>query len=274
MAGRIDFSSVRRKSLSVAVLASSIAAFALPGGAGEAGSPSGTFLTLSDVHYDGNAQDVWGSQQETSRILWTRAQDESKRLVAEKNPGFVIYLGDLPAHNMDAGRRETQFRAVLDGLQSIVAGTGKRLIYVPGNNDSVAPDYCAFTEGGETPFDHASDPKAWPVVNSKPADFINRDNLAKGYYSVYPLGAPAGAGTSPNLRVVTLNSVIFNPNYGGFAGTCVSPSVRQDDANGQIEWLRGELQAARDAGHKVLIAMHVPPGVNGYGSWHNPDAIV
>ncbi|MEM7429901.1 MAG: hypothetical protein AAF441_27855, partial [Pseudomonadota bacterium] len=101
-----------------------------------------------------------------------------------------------------------------------------------------------------------------------------RDNLAKGYYSVYPLGAPAGAGTSPNLRVVTLNSVIFNPNYGGFTGTCVSPSVRQDDANGQIEWLRGELQAARDAGHKVLIAMHVPPGVNGYGSWHNPDAIV
>lgn len=130
------------------------------------GAQPGSFLTLSDVHYDGNSADIWGQGHETSAILSTRAQAEAKRAIAADDPGFILYLGDLPAHGQPEALRETQFQAVLDGLQGLVAGTQKRLLFLPGNNDSDGEDYCAFTTGGDTPFDAASDPSAWPVINA------------------------------------------------------------------------------------------------------------
>jgi sphingomyelin phosphodiesterase acid-like 3 len=226
----------------------------------------GSFLTLSDVHYDGNGTDIWGQGQETSAILWTRAQAEAKGIVAADDPGFILYLGDLPAHGQPEAARETQFKAVLDGLQGLVAGTNKRLLFLPGNNDSDGEDYCAFTTGGATPFDAASDPTAWPVINAQPGDIIDAAQLARGFYSAYPLGKSAP------LRLLALNTVIFNPNYGTFQGaSCVDAATRQADANAQIEWLYAQLTDAALKKEKVIVAMHVPPGIDGYGGAPNWD---
>jgi hypothetical protein len=233
--------------------------------AAQGGQP-GSFLALSDVHYDGNSADIWGQGQETSAILWTRAQAEAKRAIAADDPGFILYLGDLPAHGEPQAIRETQFKAVLDGLQGLVAGTKKRLLFLPGNNDSDGEDYCAFTTGGETPFDAASDPSAWPVINAQPGDIIDAGQLARGFYSAYPLGK------STPLRLLALNTVIFNPNYGTFQGaSCVDAATRQADANAQIEWLYAQLTDAALKKEKVIVAMHVPPGIDGYGGAPNWD---
>ncbi|AQA00285.1 hypothetical protein BWQ93_18830 [Sphingopyxis sp. QXT-31] len=233
--------------------------------AAQGGQP-GSFLTLSDVHYDGNSADIWGQNQETSAILWTRAQAEAKGIVAADDPGFILYLGDLPAHGQSEAARETQFKAVLDGLQGLVAGTSKRLLFLPGNNDSDGEDYCAFTTGGATPFDAASDPSAWPVINAQPGDIIDAGQLARGFYSAYPLGKSAP------LRLLALNTVIFNPNYGTFQGaSCVDATTRQADANAQIEWLYAQLTDAALKKEKVIVAMHVPPGIDGYGGAPNWD---
>lgn len=233
--------------------------------AAQGGQP-GSFLALSDVHYDGNSTDIWGQGQETSAILWTRAQAEAKRIVAADDPGFILYLGDLPAHGEPQALRATQFKAVLDGLQGLVAGTNKRLLFLPGNNDSDGEDYCAFTTGGQTPLDAASDPTAWPVINAQPGDIIDAGQLARGFYSAYPLGK------SVPLRLLALNTVIFNPNYGTFQGaSCVDAATRQADANAQIAWLYAQLTDAALKKEKVIVAMHVPPGIDGYGGGPNWD---
>lgn len=236
------------------------------------GAQPGSFLTLSDVHYDGNSADIWGQGQETSAILWTRAQAEAKGIVAADDPGFILYLGDLPAHGQTEAARETQFKAVLDGLQGLVAGTKKRLLFLPGNNDSDGEDYCAFTTGGATPFDAATNPAAWPVINAQPGDIIDASQLARGFYSAYPLGQPAPGAPAVALRLLALNTVIFNPNYGTFQGTsCVDAATRQADANAQIEWLYAQLTDAALKKEKVIVAMHVPPGIDGYGGGANWD---
>lgn len=230
----------------------------------------GSFLALSDVHYDGNAADQWGRNHETSKILWSRAQAEAQRIVAADDPGFILYLGDLPAHNMPQSVRATQFKAVLDGLQGLVAGTQKRLLFLPGNNDSDGEDYCAFTTGGATPFDAASDPAAWPMVNAQLGDIIDASQLARGFYAAYPLGKPGAGRSGASLRLLALNTVIFNPNYGVFGdGTCVDAATRQADANAQLEWLSVQLAATRAAGDRVMLAMHVPPGTDGYSGYPN-----
>lgn len=236
----------------------------------------GSFLALSDVHYDGNSTDQWGRNHETSKLLWTRAQAEAGQVIAQSNPDFVVYLGDLPAHGMPQSVREQQFRTVLDGLQALVAGSDRRLLFLPGNNDSDGEDYCAFTTGGETPFDAASDPAAWPVVNAKPGDIIDAGQLARGFYAAYPLGKPVAGASGPALRLLALNTVIFNPNYGVFGGgNCVDAATRQADANAQLEWLAAQLAATRAAGDRAMLAMHVPPGTDGYSgnpNW-NPDLL-
>lgn len=234
------------------------------------GVQPGSFLTLSDVHYDGNGADIWGQGQETSAILWTRAQAQAARMIAKDDPGFIVYLGDLPAHNQPLGARETQFKAVLDGLQGMVAGTNKRLLFLPGNNDSDGEDYCAFTTGGQTPFDAAAHPAVWPMVNAQPGDVIDASQLARGFYSAYPLGVPATGSRDPALRLLALNTVIFNPNYGVFYGAnCVDAATRQADANAQIEWIYAQLVDAALKKEKVIVAMHVPPGIDGYGGAPN-----
>lgn len=237
----------------------------------------GTFLALSDVHYDGNSADIWGQNQETSAILWTRAQAEAKRVIAAEDPGFILYLGDLPAHGQPQALRETQFKAVLDGLQGLVAGTQTRLLFLPGNNDSDGEDYCAFTTElpdpghpgqtiATTPFSAATSPDVWPVINAQPGDIVDASQLRRGFYSAYPLGKSAA------LRLLVLNTVIFNPNYGIFQGaSCVDAATRQADANAQIEWLYAQLTDAARAKEKVIVAMHVPPGIDGYGGGANWD---
>lgn len=230
----------------------------------------GSFLALSDVHYDGNATDQWGRNHETSKVLWTRAQAEAQSIIAADDPAFIVYLGDLPAHGMPQSVREQQFRAVLDGLQGLVAGSDRRLLFLPGNNDSDGEDYCAFTTGGETPFAAATDPSAWPVVNAKPGDIIDASQLARGFYAAYPLGKPGAGRSGPALRLLALNTVIFNPNYGVFnKGDCVDAATRQADANAQLEWLAAQLAATRMAGDKAMLAMHVPPGTDGYSGYPN-----
>lgn len=230
----------------------------------------GSFLALSDVHYDGNTSDQWGRNHETSKILWTRAQGEAGRIIAKSDPGFIVYLGDLPAHGMPQSIREQQFRTVLDGLQGLVAGSDTRLLFLPGNNDSDGEDYCAFTTGGQTPFAAATDPAAWPVVNAQPGDIIDASQLARGFYAAYPLGKPVAGSSGPALRLLALNTVIFNPNYGVFGQqTCVDQATRQADANMQLEWLQAQLAATRAAGDRAMLAMHVPPGTDGYSGYPN-----
>jgi len=214
-----------------------------------------TFLALSDIHYVGTANETCGQAgDETDDALWSAAQAEAQRVIQAERPAFAIYLGDLPSHCTP--HPDSQFTVALDGLANI-AGAGTKLIYVPGNNDALDGDYYPFADNaGQTPLDRST---AWggkPVLNARPGDMIDVRNLSKGYYAAYAVQASASA---PALRVIALNTTIFTAKYGQRV------PGRQAESDAQLDWLDAQLKDARAKKEKVIIAMHVPPGTDGYG---------
>ncbi len=231
-----------------------------------------TFLALSDVHYGVRAiSGKWGHGNETSLVLWQNAQAKAIDLIAKQAPKFTVYLGDMPAHSEPEATRKQEFTTVLGGLAHI-AGPSHRLYFLPGNNDTNAGDYCQFTDNqDETPFASAHSGN-WPALNAMDT-LIDRSGLAQGYYSAYPLGK-----NDTSLRLITLNTVMFNANYGhGFHWTPCQPYMTDAEiqmaASIQLSWLAQQLADAQANNERTLIAMHVPPGMDGHGGspmW-NPD---
>jgi hypothetical protein len=143
---------------------------------------------------------------------------------------------------------------VLSDLRDLAAGSGIPLLYMPGNNDSLAGDYFSFADGaGKTSLSLVPDAD-YPAVNASqpcgsPPCLVSNPRPDLGFYSARPVDG---------LRVVALNSVILGREYHEVDG------VSQLDAgNAQLDWLEGELDDAAGR-EKVLIAMHIPPGDDAY----------
>ena len=225
------------------------------------------FLAISDVHLlpGDTACDQIGC--ETSHDFWTATQTQARALIDSEMPDFVIYLGDLPAHGMsEPAARAQVLKDALDGLQGIVHHTDIPLFYLPGNNDTLGYntwhhyqyDYCPFTEQDQSPFTEASNPGAWPVINGA-ADIIDDTHLADGYYAAR---IDMGAAGTP-LRILALNTVIYTTAYTHCTDTAATAGSTQ------LDWVTGQLDAAAAAGEAVYIAMHVPPGIDGFSG--NPN---
>lgn len=168
-----------------------------------------SFLALSDIHYTGRTgRCPQPGGPETDPILWKAAQAEAQRVIRQEKPAFAIYLGDLPSHC--PSRHRDELIAALTGLATI-AGKDTRLIYVPGNNDSLDGDYGPFTGDGGTPLGLSKPWNGSPVLNIPAADMIDASHLDKGYYAVYAVRAVAPA---PSLRVIALNTTMFTSKYG------------------------------------------------------------
>ncbi|HUA16817.1 MAG TPA: metallophosphoesterase [Verrucomicrobiae bacterium] len=181
----------------------------------------------------------------------------------QSNSPVVLFTGDLLGHNIPANYCAAQYspnppppdcvtnessaiQTFINNTFTFVAGKMRTavgtapVIYVPGNIDTYSGGY-----GPSTSFLVANGATVY-------SEFLNGvgDNATftsnfetGGYYSVAPLGS--------NLLVVGLNSNSFVygwPSYGS--------------ADTEIAWLDAQLQAAQNAGQKVWILMHVPPGAN------------
>jgi len=239
-----------------------------------------SYLHLSDVHLDLSAQ-----SGDTDPQLWAITQEKLAAVLAAPDaPAFIVYTGDLPGHYdcemqhcaLTPAQIETHdknVQAVLGDLNALVAKSGTPLLYMPGNNDSLAGDYFSFSNAdGKTPLSLApNDP--FPAPNaSKPCGqapcMVSAPHPAFGFYSVRPV---------PGLRVIALNSIILGTTYHAVDGTS-----QLDAGNLQLDWLQAELAAAK-GNDKVLIAMHIPPGKDAYAVSHykavtsmwatHPDAV-
>lgn len=237
-------------------------------------SAGATFLTLSDVHLQvpdtSGAGGFASGSPDTSPAAWTAAHQAARKMVTAERPDFVLYLGDMPAHDQDPETRSDEMSLVLDGLASI-AGTDTRVYVLPGNNDSFDSDYCAFepqpnrppfaADPGYDPQDPGKAQASFPALNGWDT-LIDTSGLAQGYFSAHPLpGQP--------LRLISLNTVMYTAHYGrGFsAQPCLHSLARaEQDRRGraQVDWLADQLDAAAQAGEQVLLAMHVPPGLDGH----------
>ena len=75
--------------------------------------------------------------------------------------------------------------------------------------------------------------------------------LTGGYYVVK---------IQPGLRLISLNMNYCNPlNWWLF--------INDTDPAGQLVWFRDQLQAAEDAGDKVHVIGHIPPGDGCLKAW-------
>ncbi len=220
--------------------------------------PPRNFLALSDIHFAGQANQPCATK-ETSPVLWRAAQAQAQKLIETERPAFAIYVGDLPSHCWN--RPLTDLSTPLDGLATIVGGKLK-LFYVPGNNDSIAGDYRAFTTGTQTVLSLSEPWQSGPVLNAASGDIIDTGNLPKGYYSAYAIQKSAAA---PALRMIVLNTTMFTAEYGRN-----EPAMVQADSNNQLEWLNAQLQDVRKNGERAILAMHVPPGTDGSAADGDP----
>lgn len=220
--------------------------------------PARNFLAISDIHFAGQANQPC-AMKETNPALWQAAQAQAQKLIETERPAFAIYVGDLPSHCWN--RPLTDLSTPLEGLAAIAGGKLK-LFYVPGNNDSIAGDYRAFTTGTQTVLSLSEPWRAGPVLNPAPGDIIDTANLPGGFYSAYAVQKTA---TAPALRMIVLNTTMFTAEYGSNEGATV-----QADSNGQIEWLATQLADVRGKGEKAILAMHVPPGTDGSAADTDP----
>lgn len=239
-------------------------------------NPNSTFIHLSDVHLNAFAEScTYGG--DTGTDLWNITKIKLASILdSDPAPQFVVYTGDLPAHyscqhsscylapnTPERATHEENLKTILDDMRSLVDDNKIPFFYMPGNNDAIGGDYYSFADGkGDTPLslvDTLGVIDTFPALNTaahcgKPPCIQSSPHLSMGYYSVQAL---------VGLRIIAMNSIILGKQYHPLDG------VDQTDAgNTQMEWISDELQAAKIAGDKVYIAMHIPPGEDAYGVTH------
>lgn len=223
--------------------------------------PLSSFLVISDIHLNGNASQN-NAHGDTGDSLWMAGKKEIDTLITVKKPRFIIVLGDLPMHDTSTKRDSIQVRQNIEQVIKYFkdsAGIPAEipLVFVPGNNDSWNGDYSALTLP-----DSIYKTDGYPFINvdsvtvAGHACVANDSLLRLGCFSLYPLGK------ENKLKVIVLNTVIFTKSK----SFPYSPDTLQQsvDATAQINWFLQQIEQAAQKDEKVLIAMHVPPGIDGY----------
>lgn len=218
-----------------------------------------SYLHLSDIHLGGT---------DTTPAELQRALGKVKEVLALPNPpAFVLFTGDLAAHNVTGADKVTADRDALNALANAV-GAATPLLYLPGNNDPLAGDYASFTDHddhvgagttSETPLSTAPG-RGLPYVNIAAACsatvgapcITSPVDPADGYYSVRPIDG---------LRVIAMNTVLFTSHE--YYDHNTKGVARAAAAAAQLAWLEHELTSLGPT-EKALIAMHIPPGGDAY----------
>ena len=219
-----------------------------------------SFLAISDMHLHANTN-LKEAHSDSDDSLWMLAKKEIFSVIREKKPQFLVVLGDLPFHancNDTNSIKEARksFDTVMVHLNGIAKETGIPVMLLPGNNDSWNGDYKKFFLT-----DSIFEITKYPLLDypksdsSNEASLINATHVKEGYYSVYPNGQQYG------LRLICMNTTMFVKD-----DRCSYDGNEDSDANTQLDWLAEELKNAKDSGSPVLIALHIPPGIDAFKS--------
>lgn len=184
-------------------------------------------------------------------------------LLHEIDPNMILVLGDLIDHkssNIKQGTLEGRTEQLYNSFYYIFQMFDKDSIpisYVFGNNDSLAGDYKEFYSVSLTkdhsPYEIARN-AGWLEgflsrdtscrLNMMHFPCITEENQRYGYYV---------ERLQPHLELIVINSVLFN-----------NRTFCDESCNFEIEWLKSQLQIAHNNNDSVLLAMHLPPGIESY----------
>lgn len=207
-----------------------------------------------------DSHDIVGFMHDTNYALLKSSLAQINAVYVKEHPRFALILGDFLAHNFRAQyvlyahdkshanyqsfvKKTFQFMALMF-RQAIPQGD----IYpVLGNNDSYTGDYDVVPRGV---FLHDL-AQAWTPLVSNPENQNNlRDNFpVDGFYAVTVPG-------NTKQKLLLLDTVLFSTAVRGHS---VKPA-----ATAELNWLREQLQSAAAAHQSVMLAFHIPDGVNVY----------
>lgn len=232
------------------------------------------FILFSDVHLNSLRTDSDYGFDTGTKLFDAAMQSIYDLMVSSNPPQFVLFTGDLPAHlsitsnicahtkPINAGglvQHERNDSIVLNTFYSKFKSTGIPFLYLPGNNDGLNGDYYPFTgPGKKNPLGLLpNNSVSYPTLNldmdtTKSSFIVNIDNIDQGYYSV-----EIGGG----LIIIALNSIMFCPDY-QLADNLTKELNRKE----QMDWLSAQLKNARTDNKKVIIGMHIPPGIDAHSS--------
>jgi hypothetical protein len=189
-------------------------------------------------------------------------------------PAFVLLPGDFLAHRFrnkfNAAARahsDADYRGFVRKTMLFLALRVEQafpetpILPVLGNNDEDCGDYRLQPDG---PFLADTLPIVRTLVGAAGREpGFGRDWTSYGNAAV----------TVHGLRVLLANTVYFSRNY---RNACGSPSGA-DPGRATMGWLASELAAARRAHQPVWLVYHIPPGIDGYATWHRgscPDTAI
>ncbi|MBV8486536.1 MAG: metallophosphoesterase [Verrucomicrobia bacterium] len=252
-----------------------------------AGSPqpplpsAGKALLISDLHFDPLAdpslvkrlidapvsdwETIFSSSKQTGYAH--APQDANYPLIksalsaaaGQSSVDFVVGTGDYLRHNFEdaflkAGGTSDQFtdfatKTALFVVRALQTSFRAPVYFALGNDDSACGDY-RVDPGG--PF-LAALAESLDVLKNHPnaaADF-----RAAGFYELpHP--------TLANHEIVVLNTVLWSRSY----AICGSDSG--DAGEAEMQWLSWQLYQAKTSGNRVMLMMHIPPGIDSYKSAH------
>src|SRR5262249_3308937 len=177
--------------------------------------------------------------------------------VAQGPFDFVIASGDYLRHGfqiafIEAGGSSSDFPAFATKTAVFVINTVQTMLGVPvyaalGNNDSASGDY------GMDPGSAflASLADSLGVLSMDPEATV--DFRTAGFYELpHP--------TLANEEIVVLNTVIWSRSYS------ILGADSRDPGAAEMQWLARKLCQAKTLTHKVILVMHIPPGIDANSS--------
>lgn len=191
------------------------------------------------------------------------------------NPGYVILTGDLLAHNYRgtfnlyaSDKSDSAYdRFVYKTLGFLVSRINAYFPRTPvlpalGNNDSYSGNYSI---GPRSRF-LADFQRLWAplVARAGKSGSFAKDFPAGGFYSVPdPL--------VKHRRIILLNTIFFSKKYcnkcdsaGAACTTCDTTAPYPGDV--EMAWLGNELATCARNGEHAVLAYHIPPGIDVFGS--------
>ncbi len=197
--------------------------------------------------------------KDTDYFLLKSTIKELSSLTTLKQPDFILILGDFLAHSFPEQYQKYSGDESKADYQSFVKKIIQYLTYqlnqaasqtsiypALGNNDSYEGNYNVKPNGlflNESAYIFSN------LIKDKDASKAFKEEYPKaGYYAV--------TLAHQKLRLIVLNTVLFASKYSTFA--------KQQAAYEQLAWLKEQLYLAEHKQQKVLLAFHIPPGIDVY----------
>eukprot|EP00008_Paramoeba_atlantica_P008469 CAMPEP_0201486672 /NCGR_PEP_ID=MMETSP0151_2-20130828/10735_1 /ASSEMBLY_ACC=CAM_ASM_000257 /TAXON_ID=200890 /ORGANISM="Paramoeba atlantica, Strain 621/1 / CCAP 1560/9" /LENGTH=435 /DNA_ID=CAMNT_0047871447 /DNA_START=137 /DNA_END=1444 /DNA_ORIENTATION=+ len=184
---------------------------------------------------------------DTSLSLLNATVEEMKKVW--ENPDWIFISGDLAAHGLSD--RASPMLTTTNKLKEEFPNVP--LYFCFGNNDVALEDYQMDCSSDWFGFAYS----LWGeyIPNDQEETFLQmgayRVNIS---HSDPPFPAFTEKGKAP-LRLLVLNTVLY---------AVESNHHDENDPCGQFEWMKNELQEARNDSAKVYLMAHIMPGIDSY----------